>query len=50
MDKIYYPQVFLEECIDAVKEKKMHKYIIDDIEIYSDDFEKSSDDSYKKTY
>ena len=29
----YYPQVFLEECKYVVKEKKMSKYIIDDIEI-----------------
>ena len=32
----YYPQVFLEECKHVVKEKKMSKYIIDDIEICSD--------------
>ena len=31
--KNYYPQVFLEECKYVVKEKKMSKYIIDDIEI-----------------
>ena len=29
----YYPQVFLEECKYAVKEKKISKYIIDDTEI-----------------
>ena len=32
--KIYYPQVFLEECKYFVKEKKIPKYIIDNIEIY----------------
>ena len=35
--KNYYPQVFLEECKFGVKEKKMPEYIIDDIEISSDD-------------
>ena len=35
--KIYYPQVFLEQCKYIVKEKKMSKYIIDGIEIFSDD-------------
>ena len=34
--KNYYPQVFLEECKYVVKEKKIPKYIIDDIEISSD--------------
>ena len=32
----YYFQVFLEECKYVVKDKKMSKYIIDDIEISSD--------------
>ena len=27
-----YPPVFLEECKHVVKEKKIHKYIIDDID------------------
>ena len=34
--KKYYPQVFLEECKYVVKEKKIPKNIIDDIEISSD--------------
>ena len=34
--KNYYPQVFLEECKDIVKEKKIPKYIMDNIEISSD--------------
>ena len=34
--KKHYPQVFLEECKYAVKEKKIPKYIIDNIEIFSD--------------
>ena len=34
--KNYYPQVFLEECKYVVKEKKIPKYIIDDIEVSSD--------------
>ena len=35
--KSYYPQVFLEYCKYAVKEKKMSEYITDNIEIFSDD-------------
>ena len=33
----YYPEVFVEECKYAVKEKKMSEYITDDIETSSDD-------------
>ena len=32
-----YPQVFLEECIIIVQEKKMLEYITYDLEISSDD-------------
>ena len=45
--------MFLEECKYVVKEKKMPKYIIDDLEISSDsdrensDEENSSDEVYK---
>ena len=35
-DEDYYPQVFLEECKYAFKEKRS-KFITDDIEISSDD-------------
>ena len=41
--KNYYPQVFLEECKYVVKEKKIPKYIIDDIEISSDSDEENFD-------
>ena len=34
--KNYYLLVFLEKCEYVVKEKKIPKYIIDDIEISSD--------------
>ena len=34
--KNYYPQVLVEECKYAVKEKKMPEYITNDIEISSD--------------
>ena len=34
--KNYYPQVFLEECKYAVKEKKIPRCIIDNIEFFSD--------------
>ena len=40
------PQKFLEECKHMVKEKMMSKYINDDLQISSDDFdEKASDES-----
>ena len=32
-DKNYYPQVFLEECKYIDKEKKMTRYITNDLEI-----------------
>ena len=43
IDKNYYPQVFLEECRYIDKEKKVIRYITDDLEI-------SYDDSHKKKY
>ena len=42
--KNYYPQVFLEECKYVVKEKKIPKYITDDIEISSDSDRENSDE------
>ena len=43
-DKNYYPQVFLEECKYVVKEKKIPKYIIDNIGISSDSDRGNSDE------
>ena len=43
-DENYYPQVFLEECKYVVKEKKIPKYIIDNIEISSDSDRGNSDE------
>ena len=40
----YYPQVFLEECNYFVKEEKISKYIIDNIEISSDCYRGDSDE------
>ena len=50
--KKYYPQVFLEECKYTVKEKKIPKYIIVDIEISSDSDRENSDEenSDKETF
>ena len=43
--KNFYPQMFLKECKYVFKEKKIPKYIIDEIEISSDsDTEKNSDE------
>ena len=51
IDKSYYTQAFLEEYKYAFKEKKMTKYITDDIEISSDDSNKeSSNDSDKENF
>ena len=36
ISKNYYPQVFLEKCKNDLKEKKIPKYVIGDIEILSD--------------
>ena len=45
----YYPQVFLEECQYVVKEKKIPKDIIDDIEISSNsDIENSHEENSNK--
>ena len=43
-DKNYYPEVFLKECKYIVKEKKIPKYFIDNIETCSDSDRKSSDE------
>ena len=42
--KNYYPQVLLEECKYVIQEKKIPKYIIDDIEISSDSDRENSDE------
>ena len=42
--KNYYPQVFLEECKYVVKEEKIPKYIIEDIEVSSDSEKENSDE------
>ena len=39
--KNYYPQVFLEEYKYVIKEKNIHSYIIDDVEISSDSDEET---------
>ena len=36
--------MFLEECKYVIKEKKIPKYIIDDIEIFSDSDRENSDE------
>ena len=43
--KSYYPQVFLEEYKYVVKELNIPKYIIDDIEISSDEENSSEENS-----
>ena len=36
MGNNYYPHLFLKECKYAIKEKNIHNYIIDYVEISSD--------------
>ena len=43
-DKNYYPQTFLEECKYVVKERKTSKFVIDDLDISSDDSDKKDSD------
>ena len=43
-DKDYYPQVLLEECKYVVKERKMSKFVTDDIEISSNDSNRENSD------
>ena len=40
--------MFLEECKYVVKEKKIPKYIIDEIEIFSDSDRENSDEKNLK--
>ena len=44
----YCPQVYLEECKYVAKEKKVRKYIIDDIEISILSPEENSDENFFK--
>ena len=37
--------MFLEECKFVVKEKKIHEYIVDDIEIFSDSSAENAENS-----
>ena len=39
----YYPEVILEECKYAIKEKKIPNYIIDNIENFADSDKENSD-------
>ena len=48
--KNYYPRVFLEECNYVVQEKKIHKYITDDIEISSDKESSDEENSDKENF
>ena len=43
-DNNNYPEVFLEECTFIIKEKKIPKHIIDNIEISSDSDRETSDE------
>ena len=42
--KNYYLQVFLEKCKYVVKKKKILEYITEDINFFSDDFDREGSD------
>ena len=52
MGKIYYCQMFLEECIYIVKEKEVTWHISEELEISSDDSDESGEEqlSFIKLY
>ena len=39
-DEQFYPQAFLKECKYIEKEKRLIRFITDDLEVFSDDSEK----------
>ena len=45
--KSYYPQMPLEKCSYIAKEKKMPKYITDNVKISSDDSDESNEEQIK---
>ena len=47
MGKNYYPQMLLEKCSYIAKEKKMPKYITDNVKISSDDSDESNEEQIK---
>ena len=47
-DNKYYPQVFLEECKYAVKEKKIYNHIIDDSEALLEKIQMEENSDYKE--
>ena len=44
MSKNYYPVLFLEECNCILKEKKVSRFINDNLEIYFDDSDEETSD------
>ena len=50
MGKNYYPQVILEECKYAIKEKENHNYFTYDVEISSDSDEEIFEKIQTKKY
>ena len=45
MGENYYPWIFLEDCKYIVKEKKVSKYINDDLNVSSDDSDDCNEDA-----
>ena len=50
MGKNYYPQMLLEKCSYITKEKKMPKYITDNVETSSDDSDESNEEQIKMDF
>ena len=50
MGKNYYPQMLLERSSYITKEKKMPKYITDNVETSSDDSDESNEEQIKMDF
>ena len=49
MSKSYYPVLFLEECNCILKEKKVSRFINDNLEIYFDDSDEETSDKTEES-
>ena len=50
MSKNYYPVLFLEECNCILKEKKVSRFINDNLEIYFDDSDEETSDKTEESW
>ena len=50
MSKNYYPVLFSEECNCILKEKKVSRFINDNLEIYFDDSDEETSDKTEESW